>query len=818
MDVKITMKIKIFNLKMKKRFFRIAASLLACASLMVSVSIPGQAAKGRVFEKFFGQNYESNTTITNLLKECQNKIQGEIDKNLEADFGQADSVEIGGYTFTKKRYQHIAYGDYQNGVNSQGLHMNCGLDFLNQSYEIFGKKIVEALKNDTNLNILNDEKKKELEANVKSIDDERKQLQNDPIFIKLSDEEKKVKENEALKKYINAYQDLPNKDNNSDKLMHCKLIHSNVSHTSRYLFPSNWGCKELKQALKIATAQKAEFETILDGKYNEIAEKKQEIQSELSKLEELAKKNEQTKKEKSANTASAENKDDKTKNTASAANEDDKTKKEELNDLLKRYVLNNMLYGCEKKQLALKDECFPNVYGYANTNGKSVSLHIIDIGDVENNKEKCGQKILVQLVTDELSKEIVTFFPLNVQNLQKDEFRIVPNEGEDDADDNSNNSPEPDNNLPKTNNNSPKTKIYDIFQLDELNGKQFLRRTKFEISDKSENEKNKPSKKNNKASELDAKILNLLKVARRRINNRNMNVLRNILDKFKSNINDQQSKKYLSELKQKCDELKQKYLDELKTFVDDKQKNDGELDNYIENTKNELESTKKVDTLDESNNDLTKEDKKDKDKKKLIQNLKTEFKNLKPNNDLPQNSGETEKSYDEQELDEAKILMLNTILGNVFDINCQIKTANKQISENKKDIKSKGKDVVSLRSGLDSLRKQLANNVELMQEDIIETLLLKSKDRDECEFTQGGLDLSEEVKNLGSLDKYVSELDQLLNNLLMDNSVCAHVMSLMKIKLDREAAVEKNKEAVKKANEAEKEEVDFSDAGFALFG
>ena len=736
------MKLKICNLKMKKRFLKIAACLLACASLMVSVAIPGQAAKDRIWSKCSSGNIES------LKKACQSEIQSKIKENLTSDFGQVDSVKIGGYTFTKKRYQHIAYGDYQNGVNSQGLHMKCGLDLLKESLSIFEQQLA------------NEQKWKDIKTNSQNV--------------------------------LNAYEDIGDENDAGSVLMHCRLIHSNVSHTSRYLFPKNWRFAELKKALEIAIGQKAKFEDILKKKSEDVDTKKKKIQDELGNI---GGKNQETKSENTA-AAASENKNCQNKKT-----------KKDLNVLLKQYVLNDMLYDCEKKQLALKDECFPNLYGYANTNGKSVSLHIIDIGEVEGNEES-GQKILVQLVTDELSKEIVTFFPLNVQNLQEGDFRIVPNEGEDDADNNSNNSsktdnnltetnnnspqtdnnsseadnnsPETDNNSPETDNNSSKTKIYDIFQLDKLDDKQFLKRTKFEISDKFKNN----------ASNL--------------LNNRNMNVLRDILNKFKGHKTDEQSKKY---------------FEELKAFVDGKQQNDNDkLTDYTKNAKNELESTKKVDTLNESNVAASseKDEEESSPKSQLINKLKSEFEKFKT-----QNSDKREESCDGKELYEAKVLMLDTILANVSNINHQIKNANKQLENS---IKNKKNDLVGLRSDIDGLRKRLANCVELMQKSGIETLLLKSKDKDwdKCEFAQGGLDLSKEAKNFDSVDKYVSELDQFLNDLLLDNNVFSSVIGLMKDKLKKEAQIEKEK-AAKKAAEAKKNkekpiEVDFSETEFDIFG
>ena len=790
------MKIKIFNIKMKKGFLRIAASLLACASLMVSVGIPGQAAKEGVWPKF------SSANIDTLKRECQQQIEDKIKGCLSADFGPNDSIEIGNYTFTKKRYQHIAYGDYENGVSFSGLHMNCGLKLLEESLRIFKNKIGEALNKNPNLTILSNKEKEALKTNEKLINEKKKQLEKDPDFIKLTDEEKKAKEKkelesdpniinltdeekkalesssnltnltdeekkapesnsnltnltdeekkavkekaawiickEALEKDINAYKDLPNdlpnKDNNSNKLMHLQLIHSNVSHTSRYLFPENWGFTELKKALEIAIGQKAGFEKILTEKSKEITTKKDEIQAELIKLEE-------------------NNKDIiKSANISVLTNENEETKKDKLNNLLKQYALNDMLYGCEKKQLALKDECFPNLYGYDHKNGNSVSFHIIDIGEVKDNK-KNGQEILVQLVTDELSKEIVTFFPISVQKLEEGQCCIVPNEGEDYVDDNSNNSPE-------TDNNSSKTKVYDIFQLDKLDNKQFLKRTEFEISDKFKNN----------ASSL--------------INNRNMNVLRGILNKFENHKKDEQSGKYFKELDD---------------FVNSK------LTNYIESAKNETESIKKVDTLDESDAGTSNEKDKKLHKTHLIKKLKYEFEKLGKNTGLPQNSDKTEESYDEKELVETKIFMLTTILGNVSNINTTIKDVSGQL-KNKIDIfKNKKDDLGELKSTICNIRKQLAKCVELMQKDNIETLLLKSEYSDKCEFAQGGLDLSEEVKGLNSLDKYVSELDQLLNNLLRDNTIFSRVMEFMKNKLDKEDKIEKDKGKSKEEKKKERD-------------
>ena len=89
----------------------------------------------------------------------------------------------------------------------------------------------------------------------------------------------------------------------------------------------------------------------------------------------------------------------------------------------------------------------------------------IKLFPIISGRKKNGQEILVQLVTDELTKEIVTFFPLNVQNLKDGEFRIVPNEGEDYEDDKSNNTNDESNNASDKSNNATKTKIYDIFQL-----------------------------------------------------------------------------------------------------------------------------------------------------------------------------------------------------------------------------------------------------------------------------------------------------------------------------------------------------------------
>ena len=77
MDVKIIMKIKIVNSKVKKRFLQISSCLLTCALLMVSVAIPAWADKGKVFREIFGD--KTGTELVEIIfppekqKQCAGK-------------------------------------------------------------------------------------------------------------------------------------------------------------------------------------------------------------------------------------------------------------------------------------------------------------------------------------------------------------------------------------------------------------------------------------------------------------------------------------------------------------------------------------------------------------------------------------------------------------------------------------------------------------------------------------------------------------------------------------------------------------------------
>ena len=253
------MKIKIFNLKVKKRFLKIAACLLASTSLMVSVAIPAWADRGKVFREIFGnetgtepvemifppekQTVKPNKTpktedefdkgFKKVLKDCQEQITKSIEAKVDSEFNKYGSYNClklsEDYKLTKKDYGHIVYGDYENGLHSGGLHLEKGLELLNESFENFKEKMKKFV----------DEKEKE---------------------FKFGSEADKLK---SLKKWLreskNAAAFEIDNNNSTSSMNYYKLNFSNAPYADgRYLFPKNWNVIDLKKALKSAIKSKGD--------------------------------------------------------------------------------------------------------------------------------------------------------------------------------------------------------------------------------------------------------------------------------------------------------------------------------------------------------------------------------------------------------------------------------------------------------------------------------------------------------------------------------------------------------------------------------
>lgn len=248
---------------MKKRFLQISSCLLTCALLMVSVSIPAWANKGKVFREIFGdktgtelveiifppekQNVnpyakpkaedEFDKEFKKILQDCQDQITKSIEARVEADFNQYGSYNHlklnEEHKLTKERYGHIVYGDYENGLLSGGLHSEKGLELLNESFKNFKEKMKKFV----------DEKEKE---------------------FKLGSEANKLK---SLKKWLSDHEKTSAfeiNNNSTNCINYYKLNFSCLTKADeRYLFPKNWNLSDMKSALNSAIISNENYAGLL---------------------------------------------------------------------------------------------------------------------------------------------------------------------------------------------------------------------------------------------------------------------------------------------------------------------------------------------------------------------------------------------------------------------------------------------------------------------------------------------------------------------------------------------------------------------------
>ena len=703
------MKIKIFNLKMKKRFLKIAASLLACASLMVSVAIPASAEKGRFLKQIFPKKSKEGSVLTDntatdvidnnlnaALQASQTAINTFINNKVNETFGNADHILINGYKLTKDRYIHIAFGDYGNGLHDRGLHMECGLHALEAGFNAF---------------------KEEIEKSVKST----------PASEKL----------DWLTKWLNSKPTaFSNYEKTEGELVHCKINFSDANYVDeRYLFPKNWDINDLKIALKSAIDEKQEFEKKL----------KEKFVSEIDKL-------------KDPNFLNM-----KSDTLTSSVNNWN------LEKLNKNYVNQRLNAFCEKISRTISGEGFPNLYGYANNNDKSMSLHILD--DPKNK----GQKICVQLIVETGSKEIVSFYPINIQGLKDEECWIVKNENQDDL-----------------------FSVFDIFRLEQFDNKPFLKRTAFKLP---------------KSSKDDEKVdFDRIKES---IDSLNKNVLRSTLKKFTN----------LTPANSESENMLKKFK-EIVGDIDDSNK----IKDYAEQSRQELE-TKKLDKLDiifdiKNYGQQKDNEKSDKNSQQLLQNIKSKFQKLTGSKDsISSNTGLNWNSNNTLNHETLKKLILKTalkemglahgrMLAGLTQITISQNSKNyanldKKRTGRREDAISSGRNIISknielIQSGIDALlEKNLDKNYELIPSEID---LLGNLEIDKDKLKEK---LKPDFNYCETLFKYLQKYVTKSNNYKSNkNCSCKENQSEEEKKAARASKPIKEAKKAKKAKEAEKEEYD----------
>lgn len=602
---------------MKKGFLRIAASLLASASLMVSVAIPASAEKGRFLKQIFPQEQVTMGTVfpekskngnvltdnnatdvidSNLnaaLQASQTAINTFINNEVNGIFQNADHILINDYKLTKDRYIHIAFGNYGNGLHDRGLHMECGLRALEAGFKVF---------------------KEEIEKSVKS-----------------------TSESEKLKSLKNWLDSKPtafsNYEETEGNLVHCKINFSDANYVDeRYLFPKNWNDDDLKTALTSAIDEKEAFEKELKEKFaSKIDESKDEDFSNMNKDKLI-----------------------------------DKLNHWDLEKLNEEYTKQRLKAFREKMSGTISGEGFPNLYGYANNNNKSMSLHILD--DPKNKGQKICVQLIVEIKPETGSKEIVSFYPINVQGLKDKEYWIVENENKDDS-----------------------FNVFDIFRLEQFNSKkQFLKRTAFRLP---------------KSPEDNGKV-NFDRI-KKSIDSWNKNVLRSTLNKF---IN-------LRPANSKSEDM----LKNFKKIVGDID-NSNKIKDYVKQSQQEQE-TKKLDFIFDTKNCEQQKDneKSDKNSQQLLQDIRSKLQELSDRDKIFTDICPNWNSNDSLKDEDLKKFILKTALKEMKRAYGRIQSSLAQIkdSKNSKNNGDASKKIAARReSAISTNRDIISKNIELIQSGI----------------------------------------------------------------------------------------------------